>query len=328
MRRISLAVLVLCAAVSSKAQGNKVLTDKEQEKVETALKTDEIAGKRVHPKGYSYDSTWHYGGIFGLNFSQVSLRNWAGGGQNSITVTSLAGLYAKYKKGNVYWDNALDLEYGLFTDDPKFAKFYKSSDRIELNSKLGIKANDHLSYSGLLNFLSQFDVGYASREDSIYISRFLAPGYVLVALGMDYKPNDKFSMFVSPATAKFTIVNDKRLSDAGAYGVDSGSVVRSEIGGYLKIGYEDPEIFKNVGLKTNLGLFSNYLKNPQNIDVNYDLRLDMKINKYMTANFTLQMMYDHDVNITEYGKDGTTVIGFGPRLQIKQMLAAGLAYKF
>jgi hypothetical protein len=270
---------------------------------------------------------WTKGGVGSLNFNQVSLSNWAAGGQNSISAGAFLNLMANYKKDKITWDNTLDLAYGMtqIGSDP----LRKSDDKIDLNSKYGRLAINKWYYSGLINFKSQFTDGYNYPNDSVIVSRFLAPAYFLLSIGMDYKPNDNFSFYCSPVTGKITVVNDQKLADAGAYGVDSGKTHREEFGAYITISYKK-EIMTNVTFGTKLDLFSNYSHNPQNIDVNWDVILAMKINKYITANITTSLIYDDDTKIAIMKKiNGVdTQIGAGPRTQFKEVLGIGLSYKF
>lgn len=272
------------------------------------------------------DTVWRRGGLFSLNFSQVSLTNWAAGGQNSIAGNAIINYFANYKKGKNVWDNNLDLGYGLIMQGKK-GDILKSDDKIDLSSKYGREAAKHWYYSLLLNFRSQFAAGYNYPNDSIAISKFFAPAYVLLALGMDYKPNDNFSLFLSPATARFIFVNDKFLSDAGAFGVDSGKTLRTEVGAYLKATYKK-DLNANVNLQTSIDLFSNYLDKPQNIDVNWQVLLSLKVSKYLSASLSTQLIYDDNTTLAFYKSDGVTIDHVGPGTQFKEVIGIGFAYKF
>jgi len=282
---------------------------------------------------------WKKGGIGGINFAQSSFTNWAAGGENALSATALLSVYANYKKDKTTWDNTLDLAYGMIQSGK--APLRKNEDKIDFSSKYGrhIKESKWY-YSALVNFKSQFDAGYNFPNDSTVISRFLSPGYVLGAIGFDYKPKDYLSFFISPVTSKTTIVADAKLADAGAYGVakaeydtagvkiKDGQMVRSEFGGYLRFTFKK-DIFKNVNFATKLELFSNYLNNPQNIDVNWENIVGLKINKYLSASISTNMIYDHDIPVTvTEDVNGLPVTRTGPRLQFKQVLAVGFSYKF
>jgi len=159
----------------------------------------------------------------------------------------------------------------------------KSTDKIEFNSKVGYNTGGGWNYAGLVNFKSQFAPGYNYKDgvrDGEPISQFLAPAYINIALGMDYK-TEYLSFFISPATGKFTIVKDDALSAAGEFGVDPGDKFRAEFGGSARLAFKK-EIFKNVTAATKLDLFSNYFHNPQNIDVDWTFMLNMKVKEWLS----------------------------------------------
>ena len=275
---------------------------------------------------------WKTGGVVSVNLTQVGLTNWAAGGENSLSVNGLASLYANLKRGNSTWDNSLDLAYGLLQQGD--ADVRKTDDRIDFTSKYGQKAFKNWYYAGLINFKSQMTAGYNYPTDSteVEVSNFLAPAYALGAIGMDYKPNEVFNLFVSPITMKMTIVNIQTLADAGAYGVDpaeyddagtltaAGKTTRSEYGGYLRALLKK-DIMKNINLQTKLELFSNY-EEATHIDVNWEVLIAMKVNKYISATVSTQLIYDHDIDILD--SDGRV----GPRTQFKEVIGVGISYKF
>lgn len=262
---------------------------------------------------------WATGGNFGLNFTQVSLSNWAAGGENSLATNTFVNLFANYKKGKGAWDNTLNLAYGLLKQGETEVR--KSDDKIDFASKYGYSAGKKWYYSGLVSFKSQFTEGFKYPNDSVAISRFLAPGYILLSAGMDYKPSDNFSVYLSPLTGKITLVTDDVLSAQGAYGVEPGEKSRSEFGGYFKMMLKHA-LMENIDLATKLDLFSNYMDNPQNVDVNWEVMVVMKVNKYISANLSTHLIYDDDIMIKQ--DDGSA----GPRTQFKEVFGVGLTYKF
>lgn len=279
------------------------------------------------------DTSWKTGGIVTATFNQVTLSNWAAGGANTVSLSSIGSFFAKYKKGKISWDNTLDVGYGVIKQGGE--EIRKNDDKIELNSKLGRQFSKDWYYTFLLNAKTQFAPGYSYPDDTTVfkISDFAAPAYVLLSLGLDYKPVDYFSAFISPLTAKFTIVNDQDLADAGAFGVEPaifdpltgqltshGEKFRSEFGAYLNARFQK-DIITNVNVMTKVDLFSNYAENPQNIDVNWEFLLTLKVNRLIVVTFGTQLIYDDDIDIA----DGTSV---GPRTQFKQTFGAGLSYKF
>jgi hypothetical protein len=265
------------------------------------------------------DTLWTTSGSTTFNFSQVSLNNWAAGGKSSMSGVFMFNYAASYKKDKLSWDNTFDFRYGFLKE--KDDDLRKSDDKIDINTKLGIEAKGNWNYSFMLNFKSQFAPGYNYPDTDNAISKFMAPGYLNIGAGMDYK-TDNFSAFLSPVSGKLTFVLDDVLADEGAFGVDPGKNTRGEFGGTVKLVYK-AEIAKNVTFDTKLDLFSNYFENPQNIDVDWTGKVIMKVNDYLSANLIVQMIYDDDIDIEDIdtGKKG-------PKLQMMEMFGAGLTLKF
>lgn len=273
------------------------------------------------------DTLWKFSGTTSLNLSQLSLTNWAAGGDNSLSGNALINLAANYAKDRTSWENTLTLGFGLIKqgDDPT----RKSDDQIDLASKLGLKAADKWFYTGLLGFKTQFAQGYDNPGDAnrLKISNFMSPAYLNFSLGMDYKPSEVFSLFLSPVASKFTFVLDDELSAAGSFGLDPGQTSRAEFGAYIKMAFKK-EILKNVTLDTKVDFFSNYLDQPQHVDVNWDLLLTFSINDYLSASLLTQLIYDYDI---KFGTD-TTGDGepdtFDAKVQFKELFGLGLSYSF
>jgi hypothetical protein len=276
-------------------------------------------------------SGWKTGGIMGITLAQTSLTNWAAGGQNSISANGILSLFANYKKDNSVWDNSLDVGFGILKQG-KDLKMRKTDDKFEFMSKYGRKAFKNVYYSGLVSLKTQMAAGYNLPNDSVKISKFFAPAYLMLALGMDYKPSEHLSIFLSPVTSRTTFVNDRDLSKIGAFGVDSGKMFREEFGGYLRFIYTKNdfknEFLKNISFTTKLDLFSNYIDKPQNVDVNWDVLIVMKVNKIISVNLSTTLIYDDNTKIAiDKNNDGITD-NYGPRTQFKEIFGAGLSFKF
>jgi hypothetical protein len=278
---------------------------------------------------------WKKGGIAGVNLSQTSFTNWSAGGQNSIAANALFSVFANRIGRDYNWDNSLDLGYGVLSQGKgNENRLVKTDDKIEATSKYGRRAFGNWFYAGLINFKTQFAPGYNYPNDSVVISNFMAPGYLLGAVGLDYKPNPAFSLFISPLTGKLTFVMNQRLANAGAFGVEPavtdstgkvitpGENIRKEIGGYIRAQYQK-EIIKNVLLNTRVDLFSNYLDNPGNIDVNWNTVLALKVNEFIAATISTELIYDDDVEIAVDKNDDGVPERVGPRIQFKEVLAVG-----
>jgi len=277
---------------------------------------------------------WKDGGTFTFNLSQLSLSNWAAGGENSLGFNALVNVFANLKHNNSEWDNTLDMGYGLIHQGSKEEPYQKSNDNFEFNSKYGQKASKSWYYAALLNFKTQFAPGYNYPNDSVKISDIFAPAYLIGALGMDYRPNNVFDCFIAPVTGKLIIVNNTTLANAGDFGVtkavlnDSGKVItpgkktKFEFGGYIRTSLTK-DIMKNVNLYTEADFFSNYLQNPQNIVINWQMLISMKVNKFISATLSTQLIYDDKANIVIDSKGDT-----GPRTQFKELFGVGFSYKF
>ncbi len=259
---------------------------------------------------------WKKGGLFTLNLAQGSLTNWQGGGdKSSFSAVAFANLFAYYKKGKNAWDNTLDLGYGIVNTTSLGNR--KSDDRIDLLSKYGYDIGKKWYLSTLFNFRTQFSEGYTYSKDGngaevkALTSDFLAPAYVLVSLGFDYKPTSYFSVFISPITERWTIVNNDFLSSIGAFGVTPGKKSFNELGAFLSASF-NKEVATNITYKTRLDLFSNYKENPQNVDIFWTNILAMKVNRFLTTNIAVDLLYDDNA------------IG---RLQLRQLLGIGFSAK-
>jgi hypothetical protein len=282
------------------------------------------------------DPNWKIENIAKIQANQAQFKNWQSGGINSVSWTAYMDLSADYSKNGWSWENDLQLGYGQqFQDDTDWRK---TDDIINYVTQVGrsLDSNDIWSLIANASFRSQFTSGFEYPNDSIRTSNWLAPGYINAGLGFQYQPKKYVQFLFTPVSTKITIVNDQRLANLGTYGNDAaeldtagnviteGKKVRAEFGGTIGVKFEK-ELFKNVNYKSNLGLFSNYLENPQNIDLVWNNLITFKVNELINFTFTLDMIYDDDIKITEYNSDGS-IKGVGPRLQIKQLLGFGINY--
>lgn len=295
--------------------------------------------KTISAKDITVDSAkyWKYGGVISLNGQQVSLTNWSAGGNSSISLAGLVNVFAKYKKGKINWETNLDLGYGVINQgDAK--KWWKNDDKIQFSTLFGRELKKHWYLAMLADFRTQFTNGYNYPNDSVYISKFMAPAYGLAAIGFDYKPNDNFSLLISPITGKFTYVIDDSLAKYGAFGVqkeirdpNDGRITqrylthREEFGAYLRMKYQT-KVMENITFQTMLELFSNYLHNPENIDVNWSTLTTFKVNNFVSATLSTQLIYDDDIKVLRTSGDQKGTVG--PDVQLKQVLGVGFTYKF
>jgi len=266
--------------------------------------------------------SWKLGGLFNLNINQGSLSNWSAGGDKfSFSLNSYLSVFAFYKKNKSSWDNSLDLAYGIVKTTSLGSR--KASDRIDLLSKYGYAIAPKWNAAALFNLRTQFANGYAYSktaagfDTSSIISKTFAPAYVLLSLGFDYKPNDNFSLFISPLTERWVIVSDNFI--APLYGVAPGKNAKNELGAFLSANY-NKKLGSNFIYKTKLDLFSNYKQKPQNIDIYWTNSLTAKLTKYINFSFNLDMIYDDNTQNVNPKK--------GPAPQWLQLMGIGFAYNF
>lgn len=264
-----------------------------------AKKTDEI------PDG------WKKTGNITFLFNQSAFNNeWLGGGTSNIAGNAGLNYDFNYKKGNIVWDNKFIAAYGL-TKIKGAARATKTDDRIELNSLLGKKATGNWYYSAFLNFKTQMDSGFDSTG-LVKTSHFFSPAYLQVGPGMLWKKSDNLKVNFAPATSRVIFVHDEFTTFGSAYGVEQGKTSRYEFGASVS-GYYKLNLMENVSMENILNLYSNYLDNPQNVDVDYQMNLVMKVNKFMSANLSVQAIVDD--NASSY-------------VQVRELFGIGINYGF
>jgi len=272
---------------------------------------------------FAQDSTafWKFKSLYSLNGTQTSFVNWNAGGRNNISIIGAASASAYYTRDNIKWTNDASFALGgIKYFDNKGIGAQKTDDRLDLSSTFGMQLAKGFFLTFVSSFRTQSINGYAYPNDSIPVSRFMAPGYLNLALGADFRKDDNFNIFFSSIAIKSTFVLDDSLSAKGSFGVEPGMRYRQEYGAYLKMKYNRP-IAKNIEMKSKLELFSNYLNNPENIDVNGELLLLFRVNSLVSASAQWNLIYDDDIRITD--SDGNT----GPRTQFKSVIGIGLSYK-
>ncbi|QBN19414.1 DUF3078 domain-containing protein [Flavobacterium nackdongense] len=288
MKHLLLGLAFLASAVSIQAQS----TEKD------LIKKSEDAVKVIND---TTKNGWSKKGTITFLFNQSNFNNWIAGGESSLSGTLGLNYELHYKSENTTWDNRLLANYGLIrTDNAEFSK--KSDDRLELNSIYGKKAKGNWYYSFILNFRTQFTTGYVYGKDSngaeirTENTGFFSPAYLTFGPGVYYKKSDNFKLNFAPLTSKFTFVDNYYTSipgyvDGSYFGVDADKSMRYELGFYAS-GYYKFTLMKNVSVENLLNLYSNYLEDPQNVDIDYQINVVMTINKALSANFTFQTIYD------------------------------------
>lgn len=290
----------------------------------TVKKLREDAAKNVTKPNEQPDG-WIQKGLLNINLSQGSSSNWSAGADKFTFANNLFFNYqALYKNGKNFFDNNLDINYGMVNTTS--TGFRKNDDRFDLLSKYGrqLDTSGVWFFTVMGNFRTQLTDGYryfktaAGADTSELSSSFLAPANLLLSPGIEWRPNNTFSIFVSPASSRWIIVSRRTNKLAELYGVEPGRTYRYEIGGFLTANY-NKELAKNISYKGRLDLFSNYRNNPANIDVFFTNLLALKVNKWLQVTYNLDIIYDDDALKPEGSRWGT---------QIKSLLGVGFATSF
>ena len=231
---------------------------------------------------------WTKKGNISLLFNQTAFNSkWLGGGTSNLAGNFGLNYDFNYKKEDVIWDNKFIVAYGL--TKVKGSKISKTDDRLELNSLWGKKAKGDWYYSLFFNFKTQMNVGH--DEHGTNISHFFSPAYFQLGPGMLWKKSNNLSVNFSPATAKLIIVHPHFTDFGTSFGVMQGDSSRFEFGASIS-GYYKFNVMANISIENRLNLYSNYLDKPQNVDIDYQMNILMRINKYVSANLALQGIYD------------------------------------
>jgi len=282
---------------------------------------------------------WKSKGLAELLFSQSAFSdNWQGGGTSNVAGNFNVNWDLNYKRKRLTWDTKLTAILGLAAaKDQKFIR--KTTDRLELNSLVGSRIKKTKWYfSGVFNFRTQLVPGYeffdrnvldesgeiiTTVQDRREITDSFSPAYLQVGPGILWKANNDLKINLAPATSrliyvqpKFTRVDQNDPIAVAAYepffGVDANETLRFEIGSSLSVYYKE-EIFENVVFENTLNLYADYLEKTKNVDLDYTLNVAMQVNRYMTTNLALQLIYDENA-----------ISG----LQVREVLGVGVKYAF
>lgn len=259
---------------------------------------------------------WTIKGINSLMINQNFFQDWVAGGVNSVGLNARLNYNFNYKKGKDIWDNQVILGYGQISNENEMPR--KTEDIISLSSTYGREFQKNWFFSANTTFLTQFTKGFdysktPNQNDGEQTSNFLAPGYLTVGFGIEYKPKNNFQAFFRPVTSKMTFVTDEVLQKKDNFGLaNDGDSFRYELGASAGARHRG-KFTETVSFDHSLNLFSNYLDHPERIDVFYTGQLNMQITKFISSQLTLDLVYDHDQI---------------QKTQLKQTLGVGFAYNF
>jgi hypothetical protein len=277
---------------------------------------------------------WKFRSEASFVLSQAALTNWVKGGENSIsTLTDIIG-FADYtnKALKISSNNYARMKLGFLKSGDNPVR--KNLDLIETNSKLNHKAFGKFDFSAILLFKTQLAAGYSYTKDtSILVSKFMNPSILTMGLGLDYKPSKVTSINFSPFSYKSTFVSDTANIDQTKYGIPANRRSLNEPGASLVIAnvYKP---HKNVSITNRLQLFTNYVNNPMNIDVDWEMIVVASLNWFTEVRFNTHLIFDDDTKTVVLDDDKNPVMGPDgsplktARIQFKEMLGLSLVFRF
>ncbi|WP_414000363.1 DUF3078 domain-containing protein [Flavobacterium sp. W1B] len=300
--------------------------------------TNSFAQDIVSPKPLSAGSNWKGKNTVGFDFSEIAFMNWSSGGESSISGLLKGTFVLTYSNNNLKWVEELVVRYGVNKQDG--LELRKTDDALRYNSTIGYRrdSTSNWYHSAKFTFNTQFTNGYKYPNREIAISRLFAPAYTFLGAGAEYSNKKKDeNLYISPVTMKNTLVLDQTLANQGAFGVTKaaydlegnliyeGKRSKTELG-FLITSYLKKEIVKNIIIENRLSLYSDYINNFGNVDIDCNTQLNLVVNQYVRANIGAHFVYDDDIKTKEEINGVQQTLG--PKLQLKQILGIGLEYVF
>ena len=302
--------------------------------------TDSLSVKDEEPKDDFVKPVWVQKNRTTFDLNEVAFVNWNSGGTNSISGLLGVESSANYSDGYFNWRNSASLRYGINKQQQR--ELRKTDDLFEIKSNIGYKPNNNSNwfYSARLNFRTQLTNGYKYPNKDVSISRLMAPGYLFFGGGMEYgKQIEKLSFYFSPITLKSTFVLDEDLANTGSFGVtpavlDSkgnviikGERIRKEVGILMTNSYKTP-IAQNIDFKHIVSIYTDYINNFGNLDFDWRVDFNFKVNNYIRATLGSHLRYDDDIKTKEPSEIEGQFDEAGPKIQWKQFLGVGFAVDF
>lgn len=302
------------------------------------LKEINTSGLRDINKIYVKPRYWKLRSEANFVFNQALLSNWVKGGESSISTTMDITGFANYtnKSLQLSSSNFARLKYGLVATNDNGVR--KNLDLIETNSKLNHKAFGKVDFSATMLFKTQVTVGKTyfkveDRDTSIVASKFMNPATLTIGLGLDYKPDKNTSINFAPFSYKGTYVLDTALIDQTKYGVPGDKRSLNEPGASLQISnvYRPT---KTISITNRVQLFTNYIHNPLNIDIDWEMIATMSLNWFTDVRINTHLIYDDDTRTGKLDKNDNPIMGSDgkpmktARAQFKELLGFSFVFRF
>lgn len=310
--------------------------------VDEKTAADEALKTKVKSAEVDSAKHWKFTGMVGLNASQTALFNWAAGGDNNITGFLYANMTLSYKKNKWTWDSNLDTELGETFSSALNPQWRKANDKINFTTKGGFQMHPKFYLTLLGSFRSQYRPGYNYLNDEEgnkeLISKWISPSYTDLALGIEYRPNDIFTVGVFPLAGRMTTCKEESLRpNYGLSQREDGTYKPVMLNMGLRInGGINYTLVKNLKIISTVTLFTPYTArlhdkvNGQpfgNFDVDWDFAISYSFLKVLNVSLMTSLKYYDKVMI-----DGPAWRNYseGPRsrVQFKEVIGLGVGYSF
>ena len=266
------------------------------------------------------DSLWTKRGNVAVLLNQTGFSDWVGGGTNNFSGTIKFDYEWEYRNKGWDWLSNVESAFGLakYKNAP-FAR--KIDDRILIQSIVGKEFTRNLSFSAFFNFTSQIGNGYKYKKDDDnneireLTTRIFSPAYFQIGSGFLWKKDEKLWVNYSPIASRLILVSKKftdELSENDSYfGVSPNKSSRYELGANLTF-HSEGSLLENVNYKQDLKLFSNYLEDASNIDLDYLAQIEINVNPLLSTQLIFQLIYDDNAV---------------SRLQVREVFGVGVQLK-
>ncbi len=273
---------------------------------------------------------WKFTGLVSFNVTETMQWNWAAGGNNNGNGILATNLMLTYKKDYISWETNFDSDYGwMWAPSTKFP-WRKSNDKINFSTKFGWEFHKTWYLTVMAGFRSHYHKGYdyklddSNVEQEIYSYNWLSPSYSDLSVGIDWKPNDIFTVYLSPVAGRITTATDSLLRKK--YGVPLDQTFKAELGATFKAGVNYSPV-QGLKILSTLMLFTPYEKKKfGNVDVDWDFAISYQFWKVLNVTLSTSLKYYDGVKCEWKDKQGT--IHNSPRVQFREIVGLGIGYSF
>ncbi|MBQ8721509.1 MAG: DUF3078 domain-containing protein [Paludibacteraceae bacterium] len=341
MKKLLLSIFALSALVASINAQDAAKAVAQSAQTEAAKIIETTKAEEPEKK----ESNWKISGIITFNASATGLVNWAAGGNNNINMVAAANVSFLYKNGPFAWDSNIDTDFGESYVENSNHAWQKTNDKLNISTKFGWEMAKSWYLTALGSFKTQYAFGYDySQEELSPISQIMTPSYTDLSVGIDWKPNSIFTVYVSPIAGRITTATNADLR-AKYFGADyvekhldplTGLCDRNyqaEFGASLKAGVNYDKI-ENLKIISTVTVFTPYSAKPH-VDLDWDFSISYQFLKVLNVSLGTQLKYydrvlfdkvDPETKAPILNTDGT--VAQGPRVQFKTILGLGIGYSF